>query len=429
MLIKFRIPYLSYFPCQISDAELNIDMLSPKSIKKSLQTLDRNATQEEARLRQIDTPVVVRKSVSDISREVIMAGSRFGYFPVKRTISSMRSIKTKDESRVRLAIAQHLYGLYSVPKHFQDEVWDIREVPAATYQYRRRPVVAPSTRLTNIELAGAQAWYKCVASGGSLYKEYTKNFLTKKMTHAFLNPPISMTFREAMVYAVASSFTSDFGIQTRLMKSKINTKPLFVFAEMGTAAPQGNVNTIHFWQEIIRFFCEHPVPINKLNDFVDFISAQEAGWSIKGRTIESLENQMEQWHRHLSRQKVLGNRVWDGLPLHDSVYGAEHDAKGNVVDWKFFQIKNSKDLALEGSKLHHCVYSYQAQCISGHTSIWSLSMKRGVAGDFEKQITIEVRDTTIVQVRGYANRVANSAEKAIIHKWARDSGLIESRFR
>jgi hypothetical protein len=403
-------------------------MLSPKSIKKSLQTLDRNATQEEARLRQINTPVIVRKSVNEIAHAVIRCGDMLGTFPVCRSISSMRSIKTKDESRVRLAVAQHLYGLYSVPKHLQDEVWDIREAPGQTYQYRRRNIRVIDRLSANAQGIG-QAWFKCVASGGSLYKEFTKHFLTKKMTHAFLNPPIAMTFREAMVYAVASSFTDDFGIKTRLMKSKINVKPLFHGAPRGETPSAENIAVIHFWQEIIRFFCEHPVPINKLNDFIDFISAQEAGWSIKGRTIESLENQMEQWHRHLSRQKVLGNRVWEGLPLHDSVYGAEHDAKGNVVDWKFFQIKNSKDLALEGSKLHHCVYSYQAQCISGHTSIWSLSMKRGVAGDFEKQITIEVRDTTIVQVRGYANRVANSAEKAVIHKWARDSGLIESRFR
>lgn len=367
---------------------------------------------------------VAVKTLNDIARDVIEEGD---YREPVRELKTMRPAKTKDVSRLRMAVAKHLYGVYPVPKHLQDEVWDLRPVNnwenGYNYgQWRGNRTTVVNTRLNREELHTPKTWFKCVASGGSLYKEYAKAYFTKKQVHVFLNVPVDMTFKEALVYAVADGFTDDFGLKTRLAKSKLNEKPLVFFR--GVDATEAFHERSKFWQGIIRYFCENPVPINRLNDFVDYISSRDNEWSIKGRTLESLTTQMVQWHRATSREKRFGDYSWSGIPLEDTIYEDEKDKKNNKVNWRFEQILNTKGLAKEGSELHHCVYTYINACRGGNTSIWSLAKQhKGGGSDFSRQITIEVRNFVIVQVRGYANRLADVAERDIIKRWAKDSGL------
>jgi hypothetical protein len=334
---------------------------------------------------------------------------------VVRPLSTFNhSLKTKDEGKMRLAYAAHLFGKYSAPYHLQ-ATWysDLRK----DNRYRSYEEVAANPNTVD-PVAERRMWYVIVASGGSLYKERTKGFMTKKETHAFLNCSMKLTFDEAIWYALAKSHTSDVGVITRIYKSKLISKDY----------------KTEFWRDVCRFFCVNPVPINKMNDLIDYITTarqENREWVIQGRTLSSLETGMEIWHRTLARARRMGNATWIGLDVSDDMIpDLEDKITGKKNSWRFVQIKTSKALAEEGSKMHHCVYSYQSQCISGKTSIWSVMVKPGKALDYERALTLEINnvDRNIVQIRGYANRLMRPYEEQALRQWARDNGLNIKRY-
>ena len=85
--------------------------------------------------------------------------------------------------------------------------------------------------------------------------------------------------------------------------------------------------------------------------------------------------------------------------------------------------------------MNHCVASYARQAASGQTSIWSLTYQRFAGGLSDSDsddrpavpvtrcVTIEVRQRTVVQVRGKNNRAMNDTEEAVIRRWAERNDL------
>ncbi len=353
---------------------------------------------------------------------------------VVRTMKTFnRSLKTKDAGRIRLAIASHLYGKFTVPRHLQEVWWKFNPNHVEpTHEHRWNRNLQPV--LSEIERKMREDWYICAATGGSLYKQYAKTFLTKKEVHTFLTCSLDVTFEEAIYYAIAASYTDNHGVRTRIMKSKLMEKPVIIVPN----SPSNFDNMVEasvFWRDVIRFFCQNPLPINEMNDILDYISQMRAQvrringverepWAIKGRSLHSLQESTKQWHRDLTRVKRMGDQKWTGVDIPDALYEDEYH-NNQKTDWSFMQIKTSKLLAAEGNKMHHCVYSYQGQCISGRTSIWSLRRRSLKGDDFERAITLEIKNESgeIVQIRGYANRTARNDEMLIIRKWAADNGL------
>ena len=334
------------------------------------------------------------------------------------------TFKTRNTGKITLAVASWLYRRYPVGRHLES-VWlesavAHPETTRATRQLPRRPratALAPLVRRRD--------WYVVAAGGGSLHREHTHHFMSKKETHHFLTVPYDVGFDEAIVFALARSSTDDLGLCSRLCKSKLAQRPLIVDAM--TQAP-ARAQAL-FWKDAIRFFCANPVPIQRINDLVDYLDhAREANvdYALKGRTIASLGAAMGQWHRDLTRVRRLGDHTWDGAALPDSEYIKVVSAGGKHADWVFTQVKNSRDLAEEGNEMHHCVYSYQSLCIDGRTSIWSLRTRHTGAGAvYRRRITFEiaVAGRRIVQVRGFANRRADPDEVAILARWAGEHGV------
>lgn len=379
----------------------------------------------------------VQSAASRMRRHISMQGKTFDTMSIPALSSFNRSLKTKDGGRIRLAVANHFFSRYSVPRHLQEVWWkydpDAAVSTAAERRWNRNlvPVLWEHERLLR------ERWFICVARGGSLYKEYAKSFMTKKEVHAFLTCPLDVTFEEAILYALAASHTDDVGIRTRILKSKLITKPIFYVEETDDLKAVGDAHKSQFWRDVLRFFCVNPVSISEMNDLIDYITSQyelprrwrndveQPEWSIKGRTLHAIREATKQWHRDLGRVKRMGARSWDGVDVNDALYENEMFA-GVRTDWSFTQIKTSKMLADEGNKMHHCVYSYQGHCVSGRTSIWSLKRKRtDTLSDFERAITLEINNTSgdITQIRGYANRLARPDEMAIIRKWAAENGM------
>lgn len=342
--------------------------------------------------------------------------AKFPDLVVRKPGDFNRSIKSKDEANLRLTAARYLYGRYPVPYHLE-RVWTIvkRQPHERTQRIGRMAALLEqrTSQVSQQEIDHRRYVHALAASGGSVYKLATKDYLTRKETHKFLTCPFRIDFQEAVFYALATSWSNDLGVIRRIYQSKL--------AQRSYRAP--------IWRDCVRFFCVNPVSIRELNDFVDYISHMIADtrgeYTLKGRTLATLTRDMQQWHRDLARVKRLGDHSWDGFPLPDSEIEITATS-GNKARWKFSQILKSKDLAEEGNKMHHCVYSYQHRCISGRTSIWSLKTNRGNAnGGYERALTIEVDNMTeqVVQIRGYANRSPHIDELQAVKRWASESGL------
>lgn len=71
----------------------------------------------------------------------------------------------------------------------------------------------------------------------------------------------------------------------------------------------------------------------------------------------------------------------------------------------------------EGYDLKHCIYSYKDAIQSKLSYIFSMK-KMLSSGSSKRQLTIELRNNYIIQIRGYKNRWPNSEELAMIKLWA-----------
>lgn len=84
-------------------------------------------------------------------------------------------LKTKSANRAKqtLELVRHVFQKYPVPS-FMNYIWGYNDA---------QPGYGRNQRYHEYEM-----WYICVATGGSLHKEYLKDkSLTKKETHTFLN--------------------------------------------------------------------------------------------------------------------------------------------------------------------------------------------------------------------------------------------------
>ncbi len=338
-----------------------------------------------------------RKAIEDAERG--FAGE------VVRDPDSWRpQMKTRDAARLRLAAARHLFALYPVAPMLE-HVW-IDDVGLGAKEVRLR-----------------RHWYVVAARGGSLYKAGASEWLTRKEVHAFLNPPAGLGFDGAIWQAIARSYTSDPGVAMCIARSKI------------ARAPRAEIN---FWREVARFFCANPAPVETIDDLCDYLAEcrrGDAGYSLEGRTLASLNRRMHEWHRDIAaierieairRRRngrgttaVASDAAWPGLPLADWEWvPSAKEAKAKGERFVVRQLTQAEDLVMESRAMRHCVSAYAAKCIAGHASIWSL--RRCTKDGIDRLLTIEVNEQRrAVQVRGFANRLAHADERNVLERWAK----------
>jgi len=161
-----------------------------------------------------------------------------------------------------------------------------------------------------------------------------------------------------------------------------------------------------------------------MNDLIDYLrvaKTENAGMSLKGRSLHALQRRREEWHRALRKHNAIGGGSWAGRPIPDVDYEAGSEKKKAV--WRFRQIKTGNELFREGQRMHHCVASYKQLCMNDQVSIWSLTSEFPL-GHINRGVTIEVRkDCAIVQCRGFANRLPYGNEVAMVKRWAAEYGL------
>jgi hypothetical protein len=316
------------------------------------------------------------------------------YFIADEKSFKLKTKSSSDEKQL-LELVRYLFCKYRVSSQFA-KVW-FRKIPS---KGRQRWGWENATTFSE----DPALWFICVAQGGSLYKAYSKKYLTKMETHTLITCPFDLTFEQTLVFAVAKTFALKEGSALRLAHSKLST-----------------LRFTDFLKTVIYFFAKNPPQdLDEVNDLSDFIMARyresNETWSLAGRTLESLRQKCRDWHFELRRIKVMGDSHWEGAPLPDAMIQTGSDQ--HPLRWTFTQIKSSKVLAAEGTAMRHCVYGYKSQCTRGDTSIWSLTL------DGQRKVTIELSNSgDIVQARGLANRSMRPEERHAVQLWARSNHL------
>lgn len=322
-----------------------------------------------------------------------------------KTIDDIIFPKTKNEGRIRVHIARQAYCRYPVPKFLLD-LWDNNTISWTTRFHRPQP--HPRLTARNVDLR----WFFCAASGGSLYREITKDFMTKKETHAFLNCREDINADQAVIFALAKSHTDSIGTIRRL----------YLLEKMKGLDFKSERN-----RDILRFFATNLCDSSVMNDLIDYIQhafRENPLYSLRGRTIDSLRVNAEVWHRTLRTRKEYDGAVWQPSGLREAIYDqVKSPTDDRLSDWVIEELTTGERLALEGEAMHHCVLSYKTRCLSGEISIWSVS--RRIDGKWKRALTMEVRHDSmaIVQIRGFANRLADRDEMAVVKRWAQENRL------
>jgi hypothetical protein len=360
----------------------------------------------EAHSRRSAQPVVA--TCADLPPCYLEKIEKYRAFALRPPKNWYRRIKSRCVERRFIDLVRFAFARYPVPAHI--EAFWLADIDDDFIDDPLPRVRHPRTRPPGDARPDLIHWYLVVAQGGSLYKEATHPYLSKSETHHFVTAPTLLASgQRTLWYAVARVCTEESIVAARVSRTKL--------VEFSIAST--------YWKDVARFFARNPTSIDEMNDLIDYLCAakqQDPAFSLKGRTLATLRRRMEEWHRALAKAETLCGGSWAGRAIPDVDYQAGSDHKKAV--WRFRQIKTGDDLFREGQRMHHCVASYKARCVSGDVSIWSLSCEYP-PGHFNKGVTIEVRrDGRIAQVRGFGNRAAYGNEAAMVQRWAKEHGLV-----
>lgn len=156
----------------------------------------------------------------------------------------------------------------------------------------------------------------------------------------------------------------------------------------------------------------------------DYVRAQMHvnGWSAKGRTLGSMIKASNEWHIVAQRAKLGEFIQWTPIDIPDWKFEYVDSETKIKKTWKVRQLTDNKQLAHEGRKQRHCVFSYVRQCAAGNTFIFTMEISDGINDD--KCLTIEMnRSREVVQAKGRLNRERTQQEKMVLQKWMGESGI------
>jgi hypothetical protein len=327
------------------------------------------------------------------------------------------------------AFIRHLVAKYDVPL-FMDSVWNS--------VYHRK----------------LQEWFIWVAQGQNIIKApdfLTYYPMTKKMAHFFMQAPDDYSLEEAWRYGQIKSL----GGSDRLIET-LKWTPLFrQTSNAGKCSWPDTTQNLwirndeaeKFFLSLVEFFVKNPMlAMDQVGPIVDYIwdkkytkkpvelpqggrelREEQPNFSMAGRAVDTLLNQVEEWHRKLGKEKKIGYHAWDHWNIHDfELTEGSTENKSHKI-WRIRQLLTSNELHSEGKAMKHCVASYSHSCSNESSSIWSLTMEDKTNN--YRYMTIEVGKSPyrICQVRGLCNRPPTQKETSIINRWASQEKIVPYR--
>lgn len=265
-------------------------------------------------------------------------------------------------------------------------------------------------------------WYVAHARGASFRSLNLPMAMTRKMEHIFLGSADHLPIEYALRRAELAALGVPAGFAREILATRLAM----------------DLRHSEFWRTLWRFLIAHaggvdPSQIGPIIDYIQTVRHEritamtrdgtveldppQPAFSMKGRTIQSIQRQMHAWHRNLGENTA--GVSWARSP-YESLLFEESSRDGSEVPerWQLLELTNSNQLRSEGAALHHCVASYADRCCRGTSSIWSLRLWRGEKVRSVLTIEIDPRRRAVVQVRGYANRAASGKPLRLLADWA-----------
>lgn len=155
---------------------------------------------------------------------------------------------------------------------------------------------------------------------------------------------------------------------------------------------------------------------NIYSDYRDYLSMTNA---MKGKIKDKYPKYLKTEHDKVSMRYRIWKKYKNDLEIFKIT---EENKKLEFSDKKYSIIlpETSSDIVDEGINQSHCVASYVERVANGDTLI--LFMRYTDIID-ESLVTIEVKNNTVCQAKGYANRQLSKEELDFIKKWAKINEL------
>ena len=283
-----------------------------------------------------------------------------------------------------------------------------------------------------------QNWFVHVGTGQNIRKAGIPVRLTKRMAHVFtFSAPPEYTVDAALRWAQVVGMGGDDLLAEAVCDSML-----------GEHYDEGP-----FWETVLHFFVNNPmldvVHVGPIVDYiqhqrfakqerrnpdgsVDLVDPPEPGFTMKGRTPDSLLRRVDAWHRALTKSTVKEPRKWASCGIDGFTWVDEDERAGEIRTWRIEEVLNSRDLSYEGKTMKHCVASYVQSCANGSKSIWSMKVEYLGTGTTRHVLTIELFNAKryIRQVRGRSNSRPMDAHSGraqegwhVLSRWADQEGL------
>lgn len=263
----------------------------------------------------------------------------------------------------------------------------------------------------------ARRWFIDIAGGLSVRKlQALPIVLTKRMAHFFLQAPaywsISGAFRFAQVVALGGDEWLAWHLNATLLG-------------------RNNFRNDDFWLPVIRFFAEAPLfDARRLVEVIDYINHQRLahpGYSLKGRTPDSLLRQVEVWQQQMKQEQNYGGRLcWK--PSGFEAFEHETGSGELVKIFKIRELLSGNELRAEGKSMKHCVYTYVRSCRAGVCAIFSLTADTFSATERLVTIEVDIKRKQIVQAKARFNAKPSGEAMEVMKLWAEKVQLGIARY-
>ena len=286
------------------------------------------------------------------------------------------------------------------------------------------------------ERAIQQSWFLRVAAGSNIRRAENLPFrLTKRAAHLFATEWYG-SGRSPLVALREAQVASE--LETRAPREE----DLAVLCRRRRKF-SGNIAShecIHgrenadFWTSIIHFFLNNPMlEISYIGPIIDYIHHQKfvprripqphgnvleappahPGFCIKGRSIDKLVREVDDWHASLTSEDSEKVSEWEPSGIGGFELEEDNEELQRRVRWTVEELCTSALLHVEGRVMHHCVWTYTRRCVAGKASIFSLraqTLSNGQNEDEEEPsqthvltIAVDSKKRQITQARGKYN--------------------------
>lgn len=253
-------------------------------------------------------------------------------------------------------------------------------------------------------------WFKCLYQGkGLVGRKDLPVTMTRKAVHRFrtLKERNDLTVRQQLVLAqVMQTGVDDVRYATLIVDG------------------MGSRRKADYLVEAMHSLYVRGLPADEVRNVMDYLKAKfdEARVNVKEKKLATLIRDAERWH-HLMNQ--LREARWGSYDYYWEnntdfrLKRSEIESRcfdHNGVQYVVKQLLRATDLVREGEAMNHCIASYARDCRYGHAFVFSLCQTNGL--EQSPLLTLELRGRSLVQARGFANRLPTELEFDVIRLWA-----------